>query len=202
MRPHSGRTFCATAKRRAHGKEGLSRRGTDASLGSASGRTETGQAPAEARGPSAAAGLRSERRVGTAAGNRSARVRRLSEGWPHLGQDGCPAPRSRLMWPGEPPADLITASRASLDEAQRMLGATASAFVHWDSGARTLRRCCLCLEGAARVRIDRLRAALPRFVQRWHEPVPPPLSNHSPPDLDEGPGSDKRKPGLSKTCSM
>lgn len=48
-------------------------------------------------------------------------------------------------------------------------------------------RYCLCLEGAARVRIDRLRAALPRFVQRWHEPGPPPLSNHSPPDLDEGP---------------
>ncbi len=48
------------------------------------------------------------------------------------------------------------------------------------------------------MRIDQLRAALPRFVQRWHEPGPPPLSNHSPPDLDEGPGSDKRKPGLSK----
>lgn len=37
------------------------------------------------------------------------------------------------------------------------------------------------------MRIDRLRAALPRFVQRWHDPGPPPLSNHSPPDLDEGP---------------
>jgi hypothetical protein len=38
-----------------------------------------------------------------------------------------------------------------------------------------------------RVRIDRLRAALPRFVQRWHEPGSPPLSNHSPPTLTKAP---------------
>jgi hypothetical protein len=52
------------------------------------------------------------------------------------------------------------------------------------------------------MRIDRLRAALARFVQGWHEPGPPPLSNHPPPDLDEGPGSDKRKPRLSDVLDV